>query len=287
MKSYLHIDGDVKILKGDEARDAIQSENDRRYVSDNQGILSVPIERWSLAQKAEKKHWMEYGRNALNDRNDIHLSCFEEYTSVSGQSFRHAIELGCGPFTNLRFIGTKCSISKCDLLDPLIDDYLLHPHCRYDKHYLRTERTSKNYLDKMVNILNIITKRNANKIAIDTLYSTPIEKFNVEKKYDLLVINNVIEHCYDVNKVFQVIDTILEKNGVLIFTDKCYTHEKVKADLDVVYDAAHPLRVDRSVFDSFLGSKFNELFSSIISEEVSVAGMNMKFENLYFIGRKK
>src|SRR5262245_17085533 len=110
MKKYLHIDSDVRIRTGEEARRALESENDQSFLTSDSGILRVPEDRWRRAQTAERKHWMTLGIDSEDDRNEDHRAGFENYRVLTGRKFASAIELGSGPFTNLRLIANHCQI---------------------------------------------------------------------------------------------------------------------------------------------------------------------------------
>ena len=82
---------------------------------------------------------------------------------------------------------------------------------------------------------------------IDKLYDCAFEDINSEVKFDLMVIINVIEHCYDIELFFQKVLKLLDNSGVIIFEDKLFDLEKTKEDINTVYDAAHPLKVNKEL----------------------------------------
>ena len=69
---YLFIDDDVNILTADQAKRALACQNDSGYIEGTAGIKRVPRERWAMAQKAERKHWMVNGLGAGDDYNYDH-----------------------------------------------------------------------------------------------------------------------------------------------------------------------------------------------------------------------
>src|SRR5206468_351317 len=111
------------------------------YLDPKDGVVRVPKQRWQQAQRYERETWMVANTAASDDRNSAHYGGFRGYEALRGRTFLRAIELGCGPFTNLRLIGRTCTIAQCSLLDPLIKDYLNHPHCTYNRQMLRTSET--------------------------------------------------------------------------------------------------------------------------------------------------
>jgi SAM-dependent methyltransferase len=98
---------------------------------------------------------------------------------------------------------------------------------------------------------------------------------------------NVLEHCYDIQKILDVVRQLLRVGGIFVFSDKYYDHNDVSALVQHVYDAGHPLRVDRRVLEEFMSRNFERLHlnavpvTEALSEETTV-----RFEEFYFIGRK-
>ena len=294
MAKYIHIDSEVRIRTDEEAERALQSENDRGFLSESQGVVRVPLSRWRTAQSTERKHWMTLGIGSSNDRNDEHFQNFDCYRALLGQTFGSAIELGCGPFTNLRLIADVCRVTRCTLLDPLIETYLTHPNCAYTREYLAIENTrapalARRLRRKLLRHLPFLRKpaRSLHQIPITRLLSCPIEEMPQEESWELLVIVNVIEHCYDLAAVFAKILAGLKPGGVLVFHEPLFDHAVVQDRLQTLYDAAHPLQADRSLVLSFLNAHFDTLYEKRTLHENVFMGEDLSFEGIYFIGRKK
>jgi SAM-dependent methyltransferase len=302
MSDFLHIDQDVHILTGEAARQALARNNDSNYLSPDKGIVQVPEARWRVAQRAERTHWMKLGLGSDDDRNIEHSQGFDNYHALAGRVFESAIELGCGPFTNLSIIGEHCTIRECSLLDPLIEDYLSHPYCSYNRERLLLGR----YLPPTPaqRIWNAVRRKlpggvrrrlpvwrtrqaKGPPIAIRELIAAPIEQMKVSSKYHLVVVINVIEHCYDIERVFANILDMLAPGGILVFHDKLYDHDAVRAELQTTYDAAHPLRVDRRVITQFLDQHFASLQTRVLSANWSVQDRELQSDMVYFIGQRK
>jgi hypothetical protein len=92
--------------------------------------MQVNHTRWLEARQYEHRTWMN-NKGAFTDRNEEHRERFANYVPLRGLTFSLGVELGCGPFTNIRFVLEQCCIEEIHLLDPLIQDYLTHPSCRY------------------------------------------------------------------------------------------------------------------------------------------------------------
>ncbi len=186
MAEAWYVDENTGVLRGEEAERAIRERSDARFLSE-EGIVRVPAERWKTAQQFERTGWMEKWHGASDDRNLQHAEEFEGYGAIAGERFERAMELGCGPFTNLRIIADFVSIGRVSLLDPLIESYLTLPNCRYAKGTLRAHSGDP-------------------VLPVEEMLACPIEKMPVEGRgYDLVVMMNVIEHCFDVHLIFEKI----------------------------------------------------------------------------------
>ena len=260
--NYKFTDESSNCYEGSSAKKLIELLGDKKYLT-NEGICKIDKERWDIAQCYEKSEWMSRNLILKDDRNYFHKDIFEDYGCLDGVDVESIIELGCGPFTNARLILEKFpNIEEVTLLDPLATDYLNHPNCRYKNSKLSMESRNSNPSVKLI--------------------SNSIEDSNILQTFDMVVMINVLEHCFDIPKIFKTIDKILNKNGILIYAD-------VQFDLDVVetmakfkYNAGHPIRVTKSYINNILNSKYKPLFSKTFEEEVS----GLKGEERYFIGKK-
>lgn len=261
---YRVITRDFQVVTGEQAKHHLSIMNDREFLSADSGVIAVTRERWNLAQDAEANGWMTIWRDAVEDRNAHHYALFD-YLSIFGQhTFRKALEIGCGPFTNLRIFLMSLRIETIELLDPLIKTYLDHPHCSYrDNSLLLSDGTRK---------------------PIAALHPLPVEDLQGTASFDLVILINVIEHCIDVRKVFANVWDILEPGGVFIFHDKYFEHAKVASEVESIYDTAHPLKIDQRVIDDFLG-RFRMLFSRQVTT-AGAAPMTGEGRAVYFIGQK-
>jgi len=288
----IFVDQNVNILTGTDAERMLQTKNDALYYREGKGIIQVSKARWKEAQTCERTHWMVKGLESSNDRNDAHYQGFDAYRAIHGNIFLHAIELGCGPFTNLRIIGCECRLQSCTLLDPLIREYMLHPHCTYRNNLLRTQFPPpsagklRRALARRVPLLTAWMRSplNPRNIHVDHLLACPIETMPTNRTFDLVVICNVIEHCICVEEVFSRILSITHAGSILIFQDKLYEDDAIKHELTRTYDAAHPLRVSRHIIESFCKDNFESLYNKILpraEDKYSSAR-----EDIYFIGRR-
>lgn len=293
-KSAIYVDENRNIFQGEEAKKKLDEKNDFEFAHMETGVTKVSHERWEQAQKYEEACWFE-SLNAADDRNFFHYLAFDKYHNLVGKQFEHAIELGCGPFTNLRIISKVANVTKIDLEDPLIHKYLSHPNVRYSNSLLRNGDFALDpfFVKSIRKVCRLFSHRLANKITVsrkikvDKLYNCGIEEMPINRKYDLIVIVNVIEHCQDVERIFDVIKMISKPGTILVFADKKYDGKEVYELLKSEYfEAGHPLMVDFSIISDFLKSNFATLFERTIVEKGEEEDLGLEFETYYFIGQK-
>lgn len=252
----LYINEEINVSTHTQAEQLLKSNNDLIFYNEEEfGIHRVTQERWKKAQIYEKKTWMtNLDINTIN-WNYEHLERFEKLDSIKGLDFgnHNVIELGCGPFTNLRLFGDILKPKKITLLDPLINEYLNHPNCTY-----------KNFT--------------LNGIDTQTIHS-PIENLDLSEKFDVVIMINVLEHCFDVDLIFNKIESILSDGGLFIFGDVYF--DDVKELATNIYDAGHPIRLSTNKLEKFI-NKFEKKFEKRYHQLHSQEWRN----DIYFIGKK-
>ncbi len=287
----LYVDENRNIFTGTKAIEKIQERVDQP-VDPVKGVVKVDHDRWLEAQRYERRTWME-GIAAMSDRNEDHEESFNHYQALDGKSFASAIELGCGPFTNMRKILSLCSVGEIHLLDPLANDYLKHPFCRYKGKrlggILKTSLIPWSPRGGLKHPVRFF-KHKYNEWQIGgwtgrpiTLHASTIEDFTPQKKYDLCVMINVIEHCLDIDQIFSRILEMTTTGSYFLFADKIYSAKEESESAAYKFDAGHPLRVDYSVIRHFLETHFTGILDTVINE--AHGGTISKFN--YFIGKRK
>lgn len=248
--------GDISF--GEAAASLLEQTSDTRYLGDS-GIVQVDKSRWRTAQSYEQHTWMSGGGlSAMDDRNTEHSARFEEYRALRSLAFTHMIEIGCGPFTNARLLLQVIPPPQSvTLLDPLVADYMSHPHCPYKNGQIGT-------------------------VPVTTV-ALPMEEYEPPHEFDLVVMINVLEHCFDVPRVFDTILRCLQPSGILVFADNAYRATDVAAVAKHQYDCGHPIRVTEDYVDGFLNNHFSPLHAR------KFYGLYDQVHRIdtYFIGRKE
>lgn len=291
----IFIDENINIYEDEIAAELLTSKVNKEVVDPIQGVVKVEQDRWLEAQRYERRTWLEKSRRRFSDRNEYHRDHFAAYTSLRGRKFNRGIELGCGPFTNLRFILETCDIEKIHLLDPLIEEYLSHSFCKYNQRrmggvlndnfrrfivYLRHPfATFQNKLNDW-RIGGLMGK----KVIIE---KSMIETYKTINRFDLVVMINVLEHCQNATAVFEKIDQVLLPEGIFVYHDKIYNAIEVERLSSVIYDAGHPLKVDQSIIEEFLERHFKPLMRAEYYVNSEFHGLPTSYREIYYIGQKK
>jgi len=235
------IDKNIHIFEGKEAERLLNEKNDSQFV-DKGNIKKVSVDRWKEAQEYEKQTWcFSEARGMSTDRNEDHMNIYGGYSLLNlhlNDSVK-MIELGSGPFTNLRLIIPQIykKIKKIDLLDPLIHDYIKHTHnCTYKSGYLASRKVG--------------------------LISSAIEDFETTEKYDLIVMMNVLEHCRDIDLIIKKIKDMMHENSIFLFHDISFHDDLVEEMANKKWDAGHPIVISDSYMKNII-SQFKVLFRNV------------------------
>lgn len=286
-----YVDENRRVTRGKDALELIKARK-HDNVDPEKGVTKVDDKRWQEAQRYERRTWME-GIAAISDRNEDHEQRFDQYDALRGIHFGSAIELGCGPFTNLRKILSYSTIDDIHLLDPLSGDYLNHPFCRYkDRRLGGILKTSLIPWTKKGGLKHPLRfyKHKWDELKIGglsgrpiTLHQTGIEDFSPPQTYDLCVMINVIEHCKDIDQIFANILKMTRPGSYFVFADKAYYAKEEEEYSSHNFDAGHPLRVDYSIIRDFI----KENFEPIHDKEYNEQEPYRKYTTNYFIGIRR
>lgn len=211
--------------------------------------MQTSIEGWKSAQSQELETWRvenaAFGRgfesllayclrrirrDPGDDWNKWWLDRFEGYSSLPDE-MDNAVEFGCGPYTNIRYIlaGRKIEHAYCS--DPLI------------KHYL-------SYRGRW--LAEAWRKR---EILID---DHPLEECPFKSGYfDLVVLINVLDHVKDSLGCIDEAIRVTKREGFLIIGQNLSDASDV---LRTVEDKGHPIKISESTLGERLSGTFTEVF---------------------------
>lgn len=236
--------------------------DDSKYIENNK-IIKVDHQRWLKAQEFEKECWQK-AWNLQDDWNLWWKKQFDNYDIIENnlpEDGARIIEVGCGPFTNMRIIESILQYKNnlnIYLSDPLIDSYLELPSCWVKENANRKDK----------------------KIFID---NSQLENLKFEDNFfDLLVCINVLDHVENVDKCFEEIYRVLKKNGLFVFGQDLTDWEKrndPKPSEDK--DQGHPIRINEEYCDEKL-TNYESLFKKMIDSRNPKA----HYCCLCFIGKK-
>lgn len=191
--------------------------DDSRYYDEQFGIVSVDAKRWTAAQEVERKTWFSFFPHFTDDRSEEHQQRFNNYQALPMQC-GDVLEIGCGPFTQSRSILNGRVINSLTLLDPLLAEYLDHPHCSY--------RDGKFYGYPV------------------SLLSIPSEKLPGSMSFDLVICVNVLEHVQDAGLVIKKLLAAIRPGGYLVLGEFCHDDYHPSR----AFKLAHPIMLKRSFF---------------------------------------
>ena len=218
----------------------------------------VPSERWRAAQDWELDLWRREARATVRARlrgalSSLGLSSlarsllgegddwnrwwqvhFENYSFVPPHVDR-AVELGCGPFTNMRLMRPGRTFGSICCSDPLAGEYVR----------LRGTWLAEAYRQGIV--------------AID---DHPAEEVPFpDDHFDLTVMINVLDHVRDLDMCVQNAIRITRPGGIFVLGQDLTD----KADIERVGDdLGHPIRVDHRHLDELVSTAFVPIMRKIL-----------------------
>lgn len=208
------------------------------------GVAAVPISLWRAAQDAETQLWKSLGAPALspNDRAAEHWRGFGNFACIRNASLGRAIEVGAGPWTQIKgilHVRQELSVSELTVFEPGADSYMRDvPSCSY-----RTGRLER-FDSRGAHAFPVVVQSHGGELLVGGGH------------YDSLVSINVLEHVQDAFRYLTALVDALRPGGLLIFHERYYTDTEVLRG-----DLWHPVRIKRVVLDAFL-SRFDILFNN-------------------------
>jgi SAM-dependent methyltransferase len=220
----------------------------------------VSEERWQEAQHWEEAHWIsaqnaraKYGKNWIwrilhaarlvekyrgDDWNLWWKTQFQDFKFLPDQ-VDNAIEVGCGPYTNIRHIVPTCRPKHFFLSDPLIKTY--------------------------VNFKLAFTA-DAYRKAFCILDDHPLEEIPYRDNYfDLVVMINVLDHVRDASLCMENLIRITKPGGWVVVGQDLTNEE----DLDVLSRdsglVGHPVKISYEWFAPYFATGFNPAINKVLS----------------------
>jgi SAM-dependent methyltransferase len=261
-----------------------------QLVGKNEDIIPMNIEkhltervehdRWQIAQRWEQSHWLRqqkrlavFGKNYAwkilswfgavekyrgDDRNQWWQSKFDHYRFLPAK-VNNALEVGCGPYTNMRLIKNVCNPDHLFLSDPLI-------------------RTYVNFRMTFV--------REMYKSAACILDDHALEELPFADSYfDLAVMINVLDHVRDAALCMKQLLRVLRPGGILILGQDLSNDEDLARQPDGM-KVGHPITLRVDWFHEYLNVNFEALLRKELSRDEGWEP-DWHYATLIYAGRRR
>ncbi len=170
-----------------------------------------------------------------------------------------ALEVGCGPYTNVRLMLDRCRFEHLYLSDPLI-------------------RTYVNFK------LTFVAERYRKADCI--LDDHPLEDLPFADRYfDLVVMINVLDHVQDAVKCMENVVRVVKPGGILILGQDLTNEQDLAALKEDPGAVGHPIKLDADWFAPFLSQGFTPIIHKVLSREQGRAPGH-HYGDLIFAGRR-
>lgn len=240
----------------------------------------VSAERWAAAQHWERQHWINaqkararFFKNYIwrilsalgvvsryrgDDWNEWWKQRFEDYGFLP-PLVKNALEVGCGPYTNIRLMLDRCRFEHLYLSDPLIRTYVKFKLTFVAERYRKADCMLDDH---------------------------PLEELPfADNHFDLVVMINVLDHVQDAAKCMQNLIRVIKPSGILVLgQDLTNEQDLVALKMDAGADG-HPIKLDAEWFRPFLDDHFTPIISKILPREQGRAP-GFHYGDLIFAGRK-
>lgn len=250
--------------------------------------VQVDDARWRDAQAFERRYWaggnrrnglLKLGKRlalaALRPRELAHIlrfrdfycgddwnfwwyDAFERYRMLPKRVDR-ALEVGCGPHSNLRVIYRVVEIAEMTCADPLMDEYL-----GYRFAWVADQ---------------------ARRGAIHTVSCMGESLPFPNDHYDLVVCNNVLDHVRDLPACLDEMRRVLAPGGHVVIGQEL-TNARDAARDDVRTDVGHPIKVEHVTLDALLDEPYDAVFKRILPREAG-RGPHAHYGTYLLVGRKR
>ena len=241
---------------------------------------SVDHARWLKAQDWEEAHWIrsqkargKYGKNWIwrvlylfglvdkyrgDDWNLWWKKQFDNYAFLP-QTVDNAIEVGCGPYTNIRHIAKTCKPRHLFLSDPLITTYIS---------------------------FKLAYTADAYRQSFCILDDHPLEEIPYRDDYfDVVVMINVLDHVRDAGLCMDNAIRILRPGGYLILGQDLTNEDDLRVLSSDPGLVGHPVKLPGEWFRPYLAKNFNPVLDRVLSREDG-REPNSHYATLVFSGTK-
>lgn len=253
-------------------------------------VLAVDNQQWLQAQEFERNCWVrDNQRNSRwqivlkflralkkNPRHFIELLKYRDFYAgddwnfwwkekfgdyrLLPNHFPRALEVGCGPYTNLRLISKLKKIDELHCLDPLMNLYLSF----------------------RFNWLATMARRNK----VFTYLGKGEELKFPNDSFDLVVCNNVLDHVEDSRSCLGEIKRILKPGGYFVFGQDLSNAQDIEIQRQKTRGhIGHPIKLDHETLDLFLGDAYEVKLKKILAREEG-RDPRRHYGTYLFIGRK-
>lgn len=221
--------------------------------------------RWNLAQDYEKKWWSKHEQGiSTNYFENSASEIIEVFNSLSQLNENTRIlEIGSGAFGIVNFIkGSKYRYG----IDPL-------------EHYYRT---ISEFTNKRETEVTYITGKG--------------EELPFEEHFDIIILDNVLDHCENPKQVVSEIMRLSKKETFVFFRQNTYNlYGKLMRNLmeQMTIDKGHPFTFTKSNVEALFSSDFNLLgfkrsgYYSTWIHEMKSRSLKDKIKALLFITRDR
>jgi SAM-dependent methyltransferase len=240
----------------------------------------VSGDRWRLAQNWEESIWVKtqrlrarWGKNYIwrilhlcglvpkyrgDDWNEWWSDQFDGYAFLPSE-VDNAIEVGCGPYTNLRCVLERCRPRHTFLSDPLIKTYITFKLCFVADYYRR---------------------------GFAIVDDHPLEELPFRDSFfDLAIMINVLDHVRDAGLCMTNIIRALKPGGWLILGQDLTNEEDLEAHKSDPGLVGHPIKLPAEWFEPWLKENFDQTLHKILPRDAGREPMN-HYGTLVFAGRR-
>jgi SAM-dependent methyltransferase len=218
-----------------------------------QRLMLAALRPRQLARIVRLRDW-----SCGDDWNYWWLDAFDGYRALP-RSLGSALEIGCGPYSNIRLIHRLVALDQMTCADPLMDDYL-----RYRGAWVANQ-----------------ARRGRIRAVSCKGESLPFEP----SSYDLAVCINVLDHVQDAPRCLEEMHRVLRPGGYLVLGQDLtnaddYRHESVRIN------EGHPVTMEHDTLEGMLRDRYEPVFRRLLPREAVRAPL-YHYGALVFIGRRR